>query len=47
MCTINENVYLDVIKRLYCPVSLEHSVLTLDEVRQLSIKPPNKDFRHP
>ena len=47
VCTINENVYVDVIKRLYCPVNLQHSALAPDEVRQLSIKPPNKDFRHP
>lgn len=47
ICTINENIYVDVIKRLYCPVNLQHSALTPDEVQQLSIQPPNKDFRHP
>ena len=47
VCTINADVYVDVIKRFYCPANLRHTELTSEEVRQLSIKPPKKDFRHP
>ena len=45
-CSISESFYLDLLKRLYNPVY--HSHLTLKEVRQLSMKLPNRsEFRHP
>ena len=46
-CHINCDVYVEIIKRNYCPANLQHTKLTTEEVRQLSIKRPNKDFRHP
>ena len=47
ICHINCNVYVEIIKKNYCPANLQHTKLTAEEVRQLSIKRPNKDFRHP
>ena len=44
---IIEEQYLEVIKRLYCPSDLNHNDLTFDQIRQLSIKLPNKNFRSP
>lgn len=34
-------------KELYCPKLQNPHELTFAEVRQLTIKPPNKEFRHP
>ena len=46
-CTINRDIYVDIIKRHYCPANLQHEKHTTEEVRQLSIKRPKKDFKHP
>lgn len=46
-CNINLDTYLELIKRLYCPPNLDYTVLSAEHIRQLSIKPPYKDFRHP
>ncbi|XP_045196479.2 uncharacterized protein LOC123551536 [Mercenaria mercenaria] len=44
---INSSVYHSIIKHMYCPKGILPSQLTIDEVRQMSIKMPGKDFRHP
>lgn len=36
---IDTEIYLEVVKRLYCPTSLDASKLSFEEVRQLSIQP--------
>ena len=47
-CTIDEEMYLKLMKKLYCPNNLNEELLSLEEVSQLAIKPPNKsEFRHP
>ena len=44
---LNRGLYLEIIKKLYCPKVLQSDVFTMDEVRQLSMKPPGKDTRPP
>ena len=45
-CVVSESIYLELLKRLYSPIYHRH--LTLQEVRQLSMKVPNRsEFRHP
>ena len=47
-CTVSEDVYLMLLKTLYCPSNLNCDIFTMKEVRQLSIKLPNRsEFRHP
>ena len=38
---IDREVFFDFMKSLYCPKSLDPNLLSFDEIRQLSIKPPN------
>ncbi|CAC5398138.1 unnamed protein product [Mytilus coruscus] len=44
---LNTNMYICLYKRMYCPSNLKNELLSLEEIRQLTIKPPNKDFKHP
>ena len=46
---VNSRVFLDVIKRMYCPpnVNADAVNVTLAAVRQMTIKPPHKEFRQP
>ena len=44
---LNEEIYLNIVKKLYCPCNLQPDVLRLECVRQISIKPPGKPHRHP
>ena len=44
---INEDVFSDIIKRLYCPSNISAEAMNLELVRQMSIKPPYNEFRHP
>ncbi|CAG2249135.1 unnamed protein product [Mytilus edulis] len=44
---LSEDLYLEIVKRLYCPQNINSELLSLDEVRQISIKPPGKPIRHP
>jgi hypothetical protein len=44
---VDISTYKDIVKQLYCPQSLNLDELTKEEVRQLSIKIPVKEFRHP
>lgn len=44
---LSEDLYLEIVKRLYCPQNINSELLSLDEVRQISIKPPGKQIRHP
>ena len=44
---LNEQWYLDIVKKLYCPLNLIPDKLTFDEVRQISVQPPGKPVRHP
>ena len=39
-CSINVDVFVDLMKILYCPASLNHVLLSFEEGRQLSIQPP-------
>ena len=45
--SIDMQTYMDCIKRLYCPRGFLPGRFSLEEVRQLSIKPPEKDVKHP
>ncbi|XP_067660602.1 uncharacterized protein [Haliotis asinina] len=44
---IDECLYIQLIKNIYCPPTLNADKLSLEDVRQLSIKMPRKDFRNP
>ncbi|CAC5362524.1 unnamed protein product [Mytilus coruscus] len=44
---LSEDLYLEIVKRLYCPQNIKSELLSLDEVRQISIKPPGKPIKHP
>ncbi|VDI71124.1 Hypothetical predicted protein [Mytilus galloprovincialis] len=44
---LSEDLYLEIVKRLYCPQNINSELLSLDEVRQISIKSPGKPIRHP
>ena len=49
---VNESVYLELLKDLYCPKNLEPTAFTFDEVRQMSAKIPRKkkqieEYRNP
>ena len=44
---LNEDIYIRMIKKLYCPKTLDETKLTFEEVRQLSIKLPGKEIRNP
>jgi hypothetical protein len=39
---LNEEIYLNTVKKLYCPCNLQPDVLSLECVRQISIKLPGK-----
>ncbi|VDI32965.1 Hypothetical predicted protein [Mytilus galloprovincialis] len=41
---LSEDLYLEIVKRLYCPQNINSELLSLDEVRQISIKPLGKPF---
>ena len=45
--TVNEEIYFEIVKRLYCPSSIDADAVSLDAVRQMSIKLPSKQVRHP
>ena len=46
--SIVEEVYLKMIKKLYCPKNLNDALLSMEDVRQMSVKLPNKNvFKHP
>ncbi|XP_071123996.1 uncharacterized protein [Mytilus edulis] len=42
---LDEETFLDTVKRMYCPASVNANTATLEQVRQLSIKYPDKPFR--
>ncbi|XP_052082348.1 uncharacterized protein LOC127720000 [Mytilus californianus] len=42
---LDEETFLDTVKRMYCPASVNANSATLEQVRQLSIKYPDKPFR--
>ncbi|CAC5371194.1 unnamed protein product [Mytilus coruscus] len=42
---VDEETFLDTVKRMYCPSSVNANSATLEQVRQLSIKYPDKSFR--
>lgn len=44
---INEIVFLEAVKIMYSPASLDHHSASLEQVRQLSINYPGKPFKHP
>ena len=39
-CSINVDIFVDLMKILQCPASLNHVLSSFEEVRQLSIQPP-------
>ena len=45
--SVNTNVYLDIVKRLYCPNNINPATVSLNEVQQLTIKRPGKEMRNP
>ena len=45
--SINTNVYLDIVKTLYCPHNINPASVTLHEVQQLTVKRPGKEMRNP
>ena len=44
---LNDEISLSTVKNFYCPLNLEPQVLSLECVRQISIKPPGKRLWHP
>ena len=44
---LNEDVYLSIVKKLYCPRGLNVDSLSIEDVRQISIKYPGKSIRNP
>ena len=44
---INQDIYLDIVKKLFCPKNIDPNLMTFEDVRQISIKPPGKDVRPP
>ena len=45
--SVNEDVYISILKDLYCPKRLRGRNLTYEEVRQMSIKLPGKEVKIP
>ncbi|KAL3854981.1 hypothetical protein ACJMK2_014213 [Sinanodonta woodiana] len=45
--TLNIDAYICFLKDLYCPKIYNAAALSFDEVRQMTIKMPGKEFRHP
>lgn len=45
--SVNEDVYISILKDLYCPKKLRGGNLTYEEVRQMSIKLPGKEVKIP
>ena len=45
--TLNEDLYIRVLMKLYCPKHLNHEKLSYEEIRQISIKLPEKPTRDP
>ena len=45
--SVNEEVYVRILKDLYCPKKLQSGNLTYEEVRQMSIKLPGKEMKIP
>ncbi|MEW8547850.1 MAG: hypothetical protein AB2693_30455 [Candidatus Thiodiazotropha sp.] len=45
--TVNEDTFLQIVKRLYCPSTVNADAVEIESVRQMSIKQPYKPIRHP
>lgn len=45
--TVNEDIFLQVVKQLYCPSNVNADAVEIESVRQMSIKQPYKPIRHP
>ena len=44
---LNEEIYLSILKKIYCPRHLCHEKLGYEEIRQISIKLPKKQTKDP
>ncbi|CAC5403428.1 unnamed protein product [Mytilus coruscus] len=44
---LNEEVYFEIVKRLYATASIKSEQLSFEAIRQMSIKPPGKQQKHP
>ena len=45
--TLNEDLYIRLLMKIYCPKHLDHEKLSCEEIRQISIKLPEKPTRDP
>ncbi|XP_052103068.1 uncharacterized protein LOC127736539 [Mytilus californianus] len=44
---LNEEVYFEIVKRLYATASIKSEQLSFEAIRQMSSKPPGKQQKHP